>query len=384
MSVEDGADRGTGSSRSHRPQQGSLMRAFVITGPTKGAVHQVDRPNPDPGEVVIEVDRVGVCGTDTAFFRGTQPYFASGGARYPLRIGHEWCGRVSRLGAGVDPAWLGKRVTGDTMLGCQECSLCRSGRQHVCEQRSEVGVLNGWHGALADELLMPQTAIYELPDSMSDGLGALVEPASLSLRCVDTLGLRPGDDLLVWGLGAVGLLVVAFAVAAGIEVHGVGRSIGSLDLARSLGASRVFRADEAGRLSEVAGPEQSSDTSAIEGDGSRRRTYRGAIAASPAAEVPRFCLDHLEPSGHLVLVGISGEPSLLESRNLVVGDVTVSGLLSGSPVFARTIDLLASGAIAAESLIGEVVDLEDLPDVLGGRRALKPGSGPKVQVRIRG
>jgi len=155
-----------------------------------------------------------------------------------------------------------------------------------------------------------------------------------------------------------------------------------LKLAKSLGATRVFRADEAGSLIELANLEQSSDTSAIEGDGSQRRTYRGAIAASPVAAVPRFCLDHLAPSGHLVLVGISGEPSLLESRNLVVGDVTVSGLLSGSPVFARTIDVLASGTVAAESLIGEVVDLEELPDVLGGRRARGSGPGPKVQVRM--
>lgn len=326
---------------------------------------------------------MGVCGTDMAFFRGTQPYFATGGARYPLRIGHEWCGRVIQVGAGVDRAWLGKRVTGDTMLGCQECSLCRSGHQHVCERRSEVGVLNGWHGALADELLMPQQAIHELPDSMSDGLGALVEPASLSLRCVDTVGLAPGDALLVWGLGAVGLLVVAFAVAAGLEVHCVGRSSGSLKLAKDLGAARVFRAGETGGLIEVGGLEQSSATPAIERGGSQRHTYRGAIAASPVAEVPRLCLEHLEPSGHLVLVGISGEPSLLESRNLVVGDVTVSGLLSGSPVFARTIDALASGTANAESLVGEVVDLEELPDVLSGRRARGTALGPKVQVRIR-
>ena len=344
----------------------------------------MDRPDPSPGQVIVGVDRVGVCGTDTEFFRGTQPYFTTGGARYPLRIGHEWCGRVTRLGAGVDPAWLGKRVTGDTMLGCQACSLCFSGRQHVCRRRSEVGVLNGWHGALAEELVMPRTAIHELPDSMSDGLGALVEPASLSLRCVDTVGLGHGDALLVWGLGAVGQLVVAFAAAAGIEVHGVGRSSGSLTLAKSLGAHRVFRADEAGRLIEVAGPERSADMPADGGRESQRRTYRGAIAASPAAVVPHLCLDHLEPGGHLVLAGISGEPSLLEARDLVVGDVTVSGLLSGSPVFARTIDVLASGAVAAESVIGDVIDLEDLAEVLGGRRARDPASGPKIQVRISG
>lgn len=346
------------------------MRAFVITGPNQASVQEVDPPEPGPGQAVIEVARVGVCGTDAEFFRGTQPYLASGGARYPLRIGHEWCGTVTRVGSGTDASLVGRRVTGDTMLGCQHCALCRSGRQHVCPRRSEVGVLNGWHGALADELLMPVTALHELPDTMTDGLGALVEPASLSLRCVETAGLVAGDRLLVWGLGAVGLLAVGFAAAAGIEVHGVGRSPGSLSLATQLGATRVFTAAD-GRLVSQSAP------------GPATPRYRAAIAASPVAAVPGWCLDQLEPGGRLVLVGISGQPSPLEARDLIVGDVTVSGLLSGSPVFSRAIDLLAGGRVAADSLIGEVVELEDLAAALGGKRG-SSGQGPKLQVRLRG
>ena len=350
------------------------MRAFVIDGPREGSVQEVPEPVPGAGQVVIAVDRVGVCGTDAEFFRGTQPYFATGGARYPLRIGHEWCGRVVRAGAGVDPAWLGERVTGDTMLGCQECALCRSGRQHVCENRSEVGVLNGWHGALADELLMPVTAIHRLPASMSDGQGALVEPASLSLRCVETLGLAAGEPLLVWGAGAIGLLATAFAVAAGVEVDVVGRSAGSLELARQLGAARVFGADEGGGLSLVAGASAPSVR------------YRGAIAASPVAAAPRYCLNRLQPGGHLVMVGISGDPSLLEARDLITRDLTISALLSGSPTFARAIDRLASGAVDAEPLIGAVIELDDLAAVLGGANppeGTRRGSGPKIQVAMR-
>ncbi|MGC4153628.1 MAG: alcohol dehydrogenase catalytic domain-containing protein [Propionicimonas sp.] len=349
------------------------MRAFVIDGPREGSVREVPEPTPGTGQVVIAVDRVGVCGTDVEFFRGTQPYFATGGARYPLRIGHEWCGRVVRAGAGVDPAWLDARVTGDTMLGCQACPLCHSGRQHVCENRSEVGVLNGWHGALADELLMPVTAIHRLPASMSDGLGALVEPASLSLRCVETLGLAAGESLLVWGAGAIGLLATAFAVAAGVEVDVVGRSAGSLELARQLGAARVFSADEGGGLALVGAAAPSA-------------CYRGAIAASPVAAAPQHCLDRLQPGGHLVMVGISGDPSLLEARELIARDLTISALLSGSPTFARAIDLLASGAVDAEPLIGAVIGLDDLAAVLGGANlpdGARRGNGPKIQVAMR-
>ena len=65
-------------------------------------------------------------------FTGEMTYLHHGHASYPLRIGHEWCGVVASVGPGVDAAWLGRRVTGDTMLGCGHCHLCRSGRQHVC------------------------------------------------------------------------------------------------------------------------------------------------------------------------------------------------------------------------------------------------------------
>lgn len=352
------------------------MRAFVITGPRQAAVAEVPEPVAGAGQVVIAVDRVGICGTDAEFFRGTQPYLATGGARYPLRIGHEWCGRVVRLGAGVDPDWLGDRVSGDTMLGCGQCALCRSGRQHVCAARSEVGVLNGWHGALADELLMPVSALHRLPADASDGLGALVEPASLSLRCVETLNLPAGEPLLVWGAGAIGLLAAAFAAASGVEVHVVGRSTGSLDLALHLGAARVFRADERGRLVDSEHLERA--VPAVR--------YRGAIAASPVAATPQYCLDRLQPGGHLVLVGISGDPSPLEARDLIVQDVTVSALLSGSPAFARTIEALSSGAVAAETLIRAVVGLDDLGPILDGQappsQAVR-GAGPKIQIAMR-
>lgn len=351
------------------------MRAFVITGPSEGAVAQVPEPVPGVGQAVIAVARVGVCGTDVEFFRGSQPYLASGGARYPLRIGHEWCGRVTRLGPGVDQSWLGARVTGDTMLGCQHCALCRSGRQHVCAERSEVGVLNGWHGALAEELLMPVAALHRLPEAMSDGLGALVEPASLSLRCVETLGLAAGDPLLIWGAGAIGLLAAAFAASTGVEVHVVGRSSGSLELARRLGATRVYRADDRGGLIDPAAP--ASPEPAVR--------YRGAIAASPVAAAPRHCLDRLQPGGQLVLVGISGDPSPLETRDLIIRDVTLSGLLSGSPAFGRTIEALARGEVDAELLVGTVVGLDEIGPVLAG--AAPPAEtrrvvGPKVQIAL--
>ncbi len=150
------------------------MRAFVITAPGEAGVQDVAPPVAAPGEVIVNVARAGVCGTDMEFFSGGMQYLHDGFAEYPMRIGHEWAGTVSRVGDGVDRRWLGRRVTGDTMLGCGVCRRCRSGYQWVCEFRTEVGIRGGRPGALAEQIAMPETALRELPDSVDDELGATV------------------------------------------------------------------------------------------------------------------------------------------------------------------------------------------------------------------
>ncbi|WP_344293574.1 alcohol dehydrogenase catalytic domain-containing protein, partial [Streptomyces synnematoformans] len=157
------------------------MRAFVLHGPGDAGVVDVEPPAAGPGEAVVDVARVGVCGTDLELFSGELQYLRDGRSRFPVRPGHEWSGRVAAVGAGVDPGWVGRRVTGDTMLGCRACRRCRGGRQHLCEDRREVGIL-GHAGALAEQLAVPARSLHALPDAVDDALGALVEPGGNALR----------------------------------------------------------------------------------------------------------------------------------------------------------------------------------------------------------
>ena len=89
------------------------MKALVVTGPGHAEVQDVPAPEVVPGEVVVDVQRAGICGTDVEFFTGEMQYLHEGLATFPIRIGHEWMGTVSAIGEGVDPSWLGRRVTGD-------------------------------------------------------------------------------------------------------------------------------------------------------------------------------------------------------------------------------------------------------------------------------
>ena len=334
------------------------MRAFVITAPNTGEVTDVPEPTPEPGQVIVEVERVGVCGTDSEFFSGAMTYLDSGDAAYPIRIGHEWCGIVVEVGEGVDPGWRERRVTGDTMLGCGSCRRCLAGKQHLCEDRFEIGIRHGWPGALAERLPVPARALVRLPDAVDPTLGALVEPGGNALRAVRGADLKPGAPVLIIGAGTIGLLCAQIAEARGAEVHILGRSARSLDFARSLGFTRATTRDE--RDASVP--------------------FDAIIEASNDPSSPALALDLLEPGGRLVFIGISGVPSLVDTREIAIKDATVVGVLSGSTGLEETVELYASGAVNPRPLVATTVRLEDVAGVLAGHRPAGAGAGPKVHV----
>ena len=332
------------------------MRALVLHGPGQASIEDVPTPSAGPGQVVVDVHRVGVCGTDTEFFGGGMAYLATGQARYPLRPGHEWCGVVAQLGDGVDSGWLGQRVTGDTMLGCGRCERCRRGRQHICEHRFEVGVLGGWHGAVAEQVLVPASSLHALPDEVDDGAGAMVEPGGNSLRAALSAQLAVGSRVAVFGPGTIGLLAAAFARHLGADVHVIGRSASGLNLARALG----FPAWSSDRLPDLR--------------------FDAVIDGTDSTAVPGIAVELVEPGGRVVCVGLAAAPSQVDTRRLVLRDITLIGHLSGSPAIDGTIEAYATGGVDPVALVAATVPLDRAPAVLAGWRPDDAGPGPKIHL----
>jgi len=333
------------------------MRAFVITGPGRAEVRDLDPPEPGPGEVVVDVARAGLCGTDVEFFTGAMSYLHDGQASYPMRIGHEWSGTVAAVGAGVEPGWLGRRVTGDTMLGCGHCYRCLSGRQHVCADRYEIGIRHGWPGAFAERLPVPVRALQVLPEAVDAALGALVEPGGNALRAVRGAALQPGQRLLVLGPGTIGLLAAQIAAAQGAEVHLLGRDRTSLDFAASIGFGNGWTAATLPGLA-----------------------WDAVIDASNGATLPALAAELVEPGRRVVYVGLASSPSLVDSRTLALKDVTAVGVLSASGGFAGTVELYASGAVDPRPLVAATVGLADVAAVLAGERRPGWGAAPKIHI----
>ena len=332
------------------------MRALVLDGPGQASIQEVPAPDAGSGQVVVDVHRAGVCGTDGEFYNGHMAYLATGQARYPLRPGHEWAGTVSAVANDVPPGWLGARVTGDTMLGCGDCERCVRGRQHVCANRYEVGVLGGWHGAVAEQVLVPVRSLHVLPVSVGSGAGAMVEPGGNSQRAAAAAGSTTGSRVAVFGPGTIGLLAAAFARSLGAEVHVVGRSPAAVQFARDLGLTAWLL----GELPELR--------------------FDAVIDGTDSADIPAAAVDLVEPGGRVVCVGLAGRPSLVDTRQLVLKDVTVVGHLSGSPAMAATISAFADGSVDPEPLVAATVGLDRAPAVLAGWRPDNAGPGPKMHI----
>jgi threonine dehydrogenase-like Zn-dependent dehydrogenase len=335
------------------------MKALVITGPHQAEVQDVEAPVAAPSHVVVDVKRAGICGTDMELFTGEMAYYQTRHTSFPVRIGHEWMGVVSQIGDGVDAAWLGARVTGDTMLGCGHCRRCEQGLQHVCENRGELGIRDGAPGALAEQVAVPVTSLHRLPDSVDDAMGAMVEPGGNAHRSVEAANLTPGDRCLILGPGTIGLLCGMFAKAAGAEVHLLGRGERSLAFARTLGFEYVWTEETLPDL-----------------------PWDAVIDASNAQHLPAKAVDLVEPGKRVVYVGLAGSPSLVDTREIALKDVTAVGILSASPGLAGSIESYASGSVDPRPLVAATLTLADLPAILAGERPAGSGAGPKFHVSI--
>ncbi|MFI2478392.1 zinc-binding dehydrogenase [Nocardia xishanensis] len=331
----------------------------MITGPGVGGVADIAPPRPASDGVVIEISKVGICGTDKELFDGSMAYLHDGNARYPLRIGHEWVGRVLEVGVDVDPSFVHRRVTGDTMLGCGQCERCTAGRAHVCAARYEIGVRGGWPGALAERLAVPVSALHVIPESISDTAAAMIEPAGNAWRAFDGAGVVAGERLLILGPGTIGLLCAMFARAAGVEVHLLGREGRSLQFARTLGFDGVWTGDT---IPDLA--------------------WHGVVDASSATRFPGLAIDLAEPGRRVALVGLAGSPSRVDTRDIALKDVTVVGVLGASAGLRPAIDAFASGTVDPCPLVSAIVALEEATGVLSGGSISDAGPGPKTLIDL--
>jgi L-iditol 2-dehydrogenase len=186
-------------------------RAAVLHGPEDLRIESVPLPPLGPGDVLVAVDAVGVCGSDMHYFASGR----NGGnvLKQPTVLGHEASGVVAAAGRDVQLP-IGTRVAIEPAIGCGDCPTCRSGRYNLCPTGTCFGS-PPTDGTIAEHVVVPGRAVHRLPDEIGTELGALIEPLAVAVWAVRRAEVRFGHRVLVTGAGPIGILVAQVARAAG-------------------------------------------------------------------------------------------------------------------------------------------------------------------------
>ena len=335
------------------------MKQLVVTGPSEMSIHDTGVPELPAGHALCRVEYVGLCGVDLSLWKGYSTYIREGLRGYPFVLGHEWVGTCVDVAPDVSAELVGLNVAGHNFVVCGVCAACRSNRQENCTDRSEMGILGRYPGALSEYVAVPASVLTPIPDSMSLRTAALLEPSATALHALRRTGVTASDRVLVLGTGTVGLCVLLLAKALGAEVTVAGVDDEGLMFARQLGADQVCQTD------------------AITPD-----RYTVVVEASGAPAAVSTIPDALAPGGRAALVGVPNSPvdSLMVST-LVMKNVRIEAIYSGIHEWEELVTLVERHDIDLGALVDGVYPLLEYAEAFAALAS--PGKKrPKTLIRV--
>jgi L-iditol 2-dehydrogenase len=324
------------------------MRAAVLRGIGDLVVEERPVPEAGPGEVVVRVASVGVCGSDTHYYEhGRIGQFV---VESPLVLGHEAAGEVASLGPGVTSLAVGQRVSIEPGVPDLTCEQCLAGRYNLCPGMRFYGT-PPIDGAFAEYVVVHVAFAHPVPDAISDDAAALLEPLSVGIWACRKGRVSAGSRVLVTGAGPIGLVSVQAALAFGAtEVVVSDVNPERLALARELGATAVVDA-RTSRLADLAQPPQ----------------VLLECSGHPAATAE--AIRALDRAGRAVLVGMGGDELALPLSVVQEHELEVTGVFRYAGTWPTAIALVAAGRIDLDRLVTGTYGLASAADALvAGRR----------------
>jgi L-iditol 2-dehydrogenase len=327
------------------------MRVSVLHGAGRVELAERAAPSPGPGEVLVDVASVGVCGSDVHYYEhGRIGRFV---VDAPLVLGHEAAGVVTALGPGVSGLRVGQRVSVEPGVPDMSCPQCLAGRYNLCPDMRFFAT-PPIDGAFAEQVVVHHAFAHPVPDTMSDDAAALLEPLSVGVWACRRGDVGAGSRVLVTGAGPIGLVAVQAALAFGatsVVVSDVNPV--RLDLARSLGATEVVDARTASVLDIEPAHVllECSGFPPVIGEGIRA----------------------LDRAGRAVLVGMGGDEVPLPLSVIQERELEVTGTFRYANTWPTAIALVESGRVDLDRLVTGHYGLADAEASLTAARH-DPGS----------
>jgi 2-desacetyl-2-hydroxyethyl bacteriochlorophyllide A dehydrogenase len=320
------------------------MKALVLAGPGQAALQQVDGPSaPAADEILLEVRRVGLCGSDLNSYRGRNPLVS-----FPRIPGHEVAAIVAEANTN-HPEWRqGTQVTLSPYSNCGRCASCLRGRPNACQFNETLGVQRD--GALREFITVAASRLYRADLSLKEL--CLVEPLTVGFHAVARGRVEKADVVAIFGCGGVGLGAIAGAAFRGATVIGIDLDEAKLATARQTGATHSINTateDLHARLAELTGG-------------------RGPDVVIEAIGLPqtfRAAVEEVAFTGRVVYIGYAKEPVAYETRLFVQKELDILGSRNALPEdFRDVIRLLEAKRFPVDEAVTHVVPLEDAPAIL--------------------
>ena len=319
------------------------MLAAKLFAPGDIRIVEVEKPRPVGGEVLVRVKEVGICASDVHYFRDGR--IGDAVVTEPLILGHEFAGVIAEVGPGVTNVKVGDRVAVEPAIPCNQCYLCASGDYNLCRNIKFCGT-PPHDGALREFLAWPANLVVPVPDSVSLGEAAMLEPLAIGVYAVDLAEPIRGKSVGVLGVGAVGLSILEAAKAAGCGMAIATDLIpGRLEIAKRLGADKTFLADD----KVVQAVKELTDHKGLD----------IVFEAAGENEAVVQATEMVRPNGLVVVGGIPREDSMTVTASTVRRKgLTIKLLRRSNQTLHRSVELLRDGKADLAPFISHRFPLE--------------------------
>ncbi len=323
------------------------MKAAIFHGANKPlAIEDVEKPIVGPDDILVKIAACGVCHTDLHYLDHGTPTFK----QPPLILGHEPSGHVAEAGANVKKFKEGDRVLIPAVLTCGYCDFCRVGRENICENMAMLG--NHIDGAYAEYIKVPAKDICHLPDEIPLEEGSIIADAiSTPFHAVKNRAqVKPGDTVVVFGCGGIGINIVQVAAAVGGSVIAVDILDKKLETAKKLGATTTINPTKVEKLGKEI----------------KKLTDGGADIAIEAIGKPdtiQAAFGTLRKGGRLVVVGFSGKDITVSAAKIMFFEMDIVGSLGCRPTdYPKLIELVRLGKIKVKELVTNRFPMDKIND----------------------
>lgn len=323
-----------------------FIKAVRLNEPNNVSIQLVKLPSKKADQVLIQVESMGICGSDIGAYRGTNPLVT-----YPRILGHEIVGRILDIGKGIpNNINIGDRVILDPYIYCGKCYPCSIGRTNCCENLKVIGV--HIDGGMQEIITHPAHLITKVPDNIPLSLLPLAEPLTIALHAIHRTQVKSNEFVTIIGAGAIGLMAALTTKLYGAIPILIDILDKRLEYAKSIGIPYTINSSQEDTLEKIK-------------QLTNNQLSQVVIEASGANESIQNTLKYASFAGRIALTGWPKKETLLPTNIITFKELDIYGSRTSKGEFEEALNLLSTGKFNPQDIVTKVISFDEIPEYIG-------------------